>query len=43
MNEMTYLEHLQGRFKSLLDEYVKGDKSNVLEMRRTLKKLMGLK
>jgi hypothetical protein len=26
-----------------LDEYVKGDKTNVLEMRETLKKLMELK
>jgi hypothetical protein len=43
MDEMTYIEHLIGRFKSLLDEYVKGDKTNVLEMRETLKKLMELK
>lgn len=40
---MTYLEHLQGRFKTLVDMYVTGDKDVITEMRETLKKIMGLK
>ena len=43
MDELSYLGHLKGRFRSVVDMYARGDKTVVPELRELLRKIMELK